>query len=135
MAARALYALNRFGEATGHADRVVEIWDAHGSTPLELGEALLISARMGPSGPTPTPLGPRRCGPLTSLNRSGPSHALALCYSTLCAQDVLQARFGAAATWSRRALELAPRVGASDVVAHAPDTGGWLRRRRATRRA
>jgi len=119
VAARALYALNRFGEATGHADRAVEIWDAHGSTPLELGEALLISARMRTLRADPAAARAKALRALDVLEPLGPSHALALCYSTLCAQDVLQARFGAAATWSRRALELAPRVGATDVVAHA----------------
>jgi predicted ATPase len=46
LAALALYARNQFGEAAEHADRAVELWDAAGSAPLELGEALLISARM-----------------------------------------------------------------------------------------
>jgi tetratricopeptide (TPR) repeat protein len=119
VAARALYALNRFGEATGHADRAVEIWDAHGSTLLELGEALLISARMRTLRADPDAARAKALRALDVLEPLGPSHALALCYSTLCAQDVLQARFGEAATWSRRALELAPRVGATDVVAHA----------------
>ena len=46
LAAKALYARNQFGEAAEHADRAVELWDASGSAPLELGEALLVSARM-----------------------------------------------------------------------------------------
>jgi DNA-binding CsgD family transcriptional regulator len=119
LAARALYALNRFGEAAEHADRAVEIWDAHESTPLELGEALLISARMSTLRADPAAGRAKALRALDVLEPLGPSHALALCYSILCSQDVLQARFGAAASWSQRALELAQRVGATDVVAHA----------------
>jgi tetratricopeptide (TPR) repeat protein len=119
LAARALYALNRFGEAAEHADRVVEIWDEHGATPLELGEALLISARMSTLRADPATGRAKALRALEVLEALGPSHPLALCYSTLGSQDTLQARFEAAASWSERALDLAQRIGSMDVVGHA----------------
>jgi DNA-binding CsgD family transcriptional regulator/tetratricopeptide (TPR) repeat protein len=127
LAARALYALNRFGEAAEDADRAVEIWDAQGSTPLEHGEALLISARISTLRADPAAGRVKALRALELLEPLGPSHALALCYSTLCAQDVLQARFGPSASWSRRALELAGQLGATDVVAHALGYRGLAR--------
>jgi DNA-binding CsgD family transcriptional regulator/tetratricopeptide (TPR) repeat protein len=119
LAARALYALNRFGEAAEHADRAVEIWDATGSASLELGEALLVSARMSTLVADPATARAKALRALDILEALGPSRALALCYSTLGSQDTLQARFDAAIGWSKRALDLAERIGSLDVVAHA----------------
>ena len=119
LAASALHALNRFGEAAEHADRAVEIWDASGSAPLELGEALLISARMSTLVADPTAAHVKALRALEVLEPLGPSRPLALCYSTLGAQDAVQAGFEAAASWSERALDLALMIGATDVAAHA----------------
>jgi DNA-binding CsgD family transcriptional regulator/tetratricopeptide (TPR) repeat protein len=119
LAASALHALNRFGEAAEHADRAVEIWLASGSAPLELGEALLISARMSTLVADPAAPRGKALHALEVLEPLGPSRPLALCYSTLGAQDAVQARFEAAASWSERALDLALTVGATDVAAHA----------------
>ena len=94
------YALNQFGEAAEHADRAVELWDAAGSAPLELGEALLISARMSTLRADPGDgQGQGRCGRSPSWRRTSPARALALAYSTLGSQDTLQARFDAAVGW------------------------------------
>jgi DNA-binding CsgD family transcriptional regulator len=119
VAASALHARNRFGEAAEHADRAVEIWDASGSAPHELGEALLISARMSTLVADPGAARVKALRALEVLEPLGPSRALALCYSTLGAQHAVSAGFEAAASWAERALDLAPTVGATDVAAHA----------------
>jgi DNA-binding CsgD family transcriptional regulator/tetratricopeptide (TPR) repeat protein len=118
-AAAALYALNRFGEAAEHADRAVELWDAAGSAPLELGESLLISARMSTLVADPASARAKALRALGILEALGPSRALALCYSTLSSQDTLQRRLEPAASWSARAVGLAERLGSMDVVSHA----------------
>jgi DNA-binding CsgD family transcriptional regulator/tetratricopeptide (TPR) repeat protein len=119
LAALALYARNQFGEAAGHADRAVAIWDERGSAPLELGEALLVSARMSTLTADPATARAKALRALDILEALGPSRALALCYSTLGAQDCLQARFEAAVGWLKRALDLAEALGSRDVVSHA----------------
>ena len=74
LAALALYARNQFGDAAEHADRAVELWDAAGSAPLELGEALLISARMSTLRADPDDgQGQGRCGPWASWRRTRPA--------------------------------------------------------------
>ncbi len=125
--AGALYAINRFGEAAEHADRAVEIWDASGSTPLELGEALLISARMSTLVADPDAARAKALRALDVLEPLGPSHALAMCYSALGAQDAVQARFEAAVSWLDRALELARPLGSTDVIARALSYRGIAR--------
>jgi tetratricopeptide (TPR) repeat protein len=87
LAAAALYALNRFGEAAHHADRAVDLWDASGSAPLELSKALLISARMSLFVADPGSARAKALRALEILEPFGPSRALALCYSSLGAQD------------------------------------------------
>jgi DNA-binding CsgD family transcriptional regulator/tetratricopeptide (TPR) repeat protein len=119
LAASALHALNRFGEAAEHADRAVEIWEASGAAPLELGEALLISARMSTLVADPAAARAKALRALEVLEPLGPSRPLALCYSTLGAQDAVQARFEVAASWSERAYDLAMMIDAADVAAHA----------------
>jgi DNA-binding CsgD family transcriptional regulator len=64
---------------------------------------------------------------LEILEALGPSRALALCYSTLGAQDCLQARLDQAAGWLKRALDLAERLGSRDVVSHALGYRGLAR--------
>jgi DNA-binding CsgD family transcriptional regulator/tetratricopeptide (TPR) repeat protein len=119
LAAAALYAINRFGEAAGHAERAVEIWEASGSAPLELGQALLISSRLATLRADPAAARGRALRALAILEPLGPSRPLALCYSTLGGQDAVQAGFEDAMVWSTRALDLATRLGGSDVAAHA----------------
>ncbi|HEV2892566.1 MAG TPA: helix-turn-helix transcriptional regulator, partial [Actinomycetota bacterium] len=119
LTALALYARNQFGEAAQHADRAVELWDTAGSAPLELGEALLISARMSTLRADPAAARAKALRALGILEAHPPSRALALCYSTLCSQDTMQARFDTALGWCKRALEVAERVGSLDVVSHA----------------
>jgi DNA-binding CsgD family transcriptional regulator/tetratricopeptide (TPR) repeat protein len=119
IAAWALYALNRFGEAAGHADQAVEIWEATGAASVELGQALLISARMDTLVADPASARAKALRALGILAPLGPSRQLALCYSTLGSQDALQARFEAAAGWSTRAVELARQLGGGEVISHA----------------
>jgi DNA-binding CsgD family transcriptional regulator/tetratricopeptide (TPR) repeat protein len=119
LAARAAYALNRFRDAAAHADRAVELWDAAGTTSLDLGEALLISSRMSTLLADPATARARAGRALAVLEPFGPTRQLALAHSTLGAQDALQARFDTAVSHVDTALKLARRTGADDVVAHA----------------
>ncbi|HZB51153.1 MAG TPA: AAA family ATPase, partial [Mycobacteriales bacterium] len=119
VAGRAAYALNRFGDAARHADHAVQLWDAAGTTPLGLGEALLISARMSTLLADPAAARAKATRALAVLEPLGPTRELALAHSTLGCQDTLQARFDAALSHLDTALALARQVGADDVVAHA----------------
>ena len=119
LAARAAYALNRFGDAARHADRAVALWDSAGTTPLGLGQALLISARMSTLLADPAAARAKAARALAVLEPLGPTRELALAHSTLGSQDTLQARFTEAVSRLDVALELARRTGADDVVAHA----------------
>ena len=119
VAAHALHALNRFGAAAAHADRAVQLWDTVGTTPLRLGDALLISARMSTLLADPVAARQKALRALDVLEPLGPSRALALAFSTLAAQDAVQSRFADAVAHAGRALALARETGALDVVAHA----------------
>lgn len=119
LAATALYAVNRFGEAAEHADRAVAIWESSSSAPAQLGQALLISARMATLMADPASARAKALRALAVLEPLGPSGSLALCYSTLGSQDAVRAGFEAAETWTTRAVELARRVGRTEVAAHA----------------
>ena len=98
---------------------MVELWDSAGTTSLGLGEALLISARMSTLLADPAAARTKAVRALEVLAPLGPSRELALAYGTLGSQDALQARFDAAMSTLDRALELARRTGAEDVVAYA----------------
>jgi DNA-binding CsgD family transcriptional regulator/tetratricopeptide (TPR) repeat protein len=119
LAARAAYALNRFGDAGRHADRAVELWDTAGMASTGLGEALLISARLSTLLADPAAARAKAVRALAVLEPLGPTRQLALAHSTIGAQDALQARFDDAVSRLDTALELARRTGAEDVVAHA----------------
>ena len=119
LAAFALYVLNQFGSAAEHAERATRMWEESGSAPLELGEALLISARMHTLIGEPDQARAKALRALDILEPMGPSRALALCYSTLGSQDAVQSRFEAAAALSQRALDLAHRTGSRDVTARS----------------
>jgi DNA-binding CsgD family transcriptional regulator/tetratricopeptide (TPR) repeat protein len=118
-AAQALNALNRFGEAAAQADRAVAIFDALGERPLELGEALLMLARL--STAIAEPLAARAAAEraLSILEPLGPTSQLARCYATLGSQDALLARFADAQVWCNRALDLAEAMQLPDVRARA----------------
>ncbi len=119
LAARASYALNRFGEAGDAADRAVAAWDSDGASPEELANALLLSARISTLLAQPIVGRGKALRAISILQPLGASHDLALGYSTLAAQDALRADFDGARTWSERALEVAYATGSDDVVSHA----------------
>jgi ATP/maltotriose-dependent transcriptional regulator MalT len=119
LAAHALYSLNRFGAAAEHADRAVEFWDAAGTTPLALGDALLISARMSTLLADPAAAWAKASRAVEILEPLGPSRALALAYSTLGSQDALQTRFESAVSRLDRAVAVARKTGSDDVLAYA----------------
>lgn len=119
LAAFALYAMNRFGAAAAHAERAARIWDRYGTAPLELGEALLSSARMHVLVAEPAAARAEALRALDILRPLGSSRTLALCLSTLGAQDAVQGRLDTAASWSQQAFELARQTGSADVAARA----------------
>ncbi len=119
VAAGALYSLNQFGAAAEHADRAVAIWDAAGSAPMALGEALLISARMNTLLAEPTVARAKAARAIRLMEPLGPSRGLALAYSTLGSQEALLAHFDEAIIWTDSALRIARATGADDAAAHA----------------
>jgi DNA-binding CsgD family transcriptional regulator/tetratricopeptide (TPR) repeat protein len=127
LAASALRALNRFGEATRHAERAVRLWDEAGAAPVELGEALLVLARLRTVMADPDAARVAALRARDVLEPLGPSRALALCYCALGGQDALTARNEAALTWSERALAVARRVGSAEAVARALGSRGIAR--------
>jgi DNA-binding CsgD family transcriptional regulator/tetratricopeptide (TPR) repeat protein len=127
LAASALRALNRFGDALEHAEQAVRLWDAAGATPLELGEALLVSARLSTVLANPEAARTAALRARQVLEPLGASRALALCYSTLGGQDALMARNEAAVSWSERALDMAYGVGSTEVIARALGSRGIAR--------
>jgi tetratricopeptide (TPR) repeat protein len=78
-----------------------------------------VSARLSTLMADPEAARAKAMRALGILEALGPSRALALCYSTLGSQDTLQARFEVAIGWSKRALDLAERIGSPEVVSHA----------------
>jgi DNA-binding CsgD family transcriptional regulator/tetratricopeptide (TPR) repeat protein/energy-coupling factor transporter ATP-binding protein EcfA2 len=119
LAAHALHALNRFGEAATHADHAVDVWKATEVPPPAQGHALLISARMSTLLAEPAAARYKAMQAIATLEPHGPSHDLALAYSTVAAQDTLRGHFIGAAEWSRRALAVAQLTNSDDVVSHA----------------
>jgi DNA-binding CsgD family transcriptional regulator/tetratricopeptide (TPR) repeat protein len=118
-AARALFALGRFGEAAEHADHAVVAWDSLGKQPVELGEALLISARLSTAIADPKAARLKAERALAVLEPLGPTRELALCYATLGSQDALQAQFRTAIDTCNAAIELAEGLGLLDVRSRA----------------
>jgi DNA-binding CsgD family transcriptional regulator/tetratricopeptide (TPR) repeat protein len=126
-AARALFALNRFGEAAEQADLAVAAWDDLGAQPVELGEALLISARLSTAVADPTAARMKAERALEVLEPLGPTRELALCYATLGSQDALHAEFRSAIERCDAAIELADSLALPDVRARAMGYRGIAR--------
>jgi DNA-binding CsgD family transcriptional regulator len=127
LAASALRALNRFGEAAEHAHTAVRLWDEAGAAPLELGEALLVASRLRTKMADPDGARATALRALAVLEPLGPGRALALCHSTLAGLEAVLARNDAAMAWAERALVVAERVGSADVVARALCSRGIAR--------
>jgi DNA-binding CsgD family transcriptional regulator/tetratricopeptide (TPR) repeat protein len=117
LAAYALYALNRFGEAAAHADQAVRAGAA--GPPLELGRALLLSSRMRTM--VGDPVAARDCAQraVAILEPLGESADLAHAYGQLGSLDAIEADSGCAAERCRRAVAGARAAGRVDVEAHA----------------
>jgi DNA-binding CsgD family transcriptional regulator/tetratricopeptide (TPR) repeat protein len=118
-AARALFALGWFGEAAEQADHAVDAWDSLGEQPVELGEALLISARLSTAIADPKAARLKAERALAVLEPLGPTRELALCYATLGSQDALQAQFHSAINRCNAAIDLADELGLPDVRSRA----------------
>jgi len=118
-AAVALHALNRFSEAVDHADRAVSAWDAAGSAPAALGEALLISARLSIVLGRPTQARAKAVRAVEILRPTGPSRALAFAYSSVAGQETMLGRFAEAGPWCDLAVAVARETDSQDVLAYA----------------
>jgi DNA-binding CsgD family transcriptional regulator/tetratricopeptide (TPR) repeat protein len=119
LAAHALYALNRFGEASAHAARAAQEWLALGRSPLELGDALLVCSRMHTMVGNPRQARAEIEQALSILEPFGPSPALAHAHGMMGNLDAIEANNTSAAQWCRRAVGEARAVGRSDIEAHA----------------
>jgi len=118
VAAAALYALNRFGEAVVHADEAVRARES-GGEPAATAEALLFSSRLSTLLADPVADRDKALRAVALLEPAGPSRVLALAYSALATQDTLRGRFAEAAGWSTRAIEMAAATGSDDVLSRA----------------
>jgi DNA-binding CsgD family transcriptional regulator/tetratricopeptide (TPR) repeat protein len=119
VAATALHALNRLGEAKEHADQAVGWWDATGAAPLELGEALVVSSRLNTSMGEPAAARAAALRAVEVLEPLGAGRALAMGYCTLAGQDVVLARYEPALRWAERALRAAAAAGGTQARARA----------------
>ncbi|WP_029137616.1 ATP-binding protein [Nakamurella lactea] len=127
LAAAAHYSSNEFSAAVGHADRAVDLLRDNGLQPLQLGEALLMSARIRTLLAEPRMARTLALQAVELLEPLGPSKALALGVAMLAAQDTVQARYADAADRVERAVQLARLVEAEDVVAYALNYRGVAR--------
>jgi DNA-binding CsgD family transcriptional regulator/tetratricopeptide (TPR) repeat protein len=116
VAAGALYALNRFGEAVVHADEAVRARESHGGDPAAIAEALLFSSRLSTLLADPVADRDKALRAVALLEPAGPSRVLALAYSALATQNTLRGRFAEAAGWSTQAIEMAAATGSDDVL-------------------
>ncbi|GIH15142.1 LuxR family transcriptional regulator [Rugosimonospora africana] len=126
-AAKALFAINRLAEAAGQADRAVAIWDRMGARPVELADALLISAGLSTSVGQPEAAAAKAERALGILETLGPGPELALCYSTLGAQHCLRGEFASSIAWCDRAIEVAGPLNLPDIRARGLGYRGLAR--------
>lgn len=118
LAAYALYALNRFGEAAGHADEAVRGWTADGA-PVQLGRALLLSSRMQTMIGDPVAARDLAERALAILAPLGESADLAHAYGQLGSLDAIEADCASAAERCGRAVTGARAARRVDVETHA----------------
>ena len=126
IATTAYYAMNDFGSASRHADRAVAMAGVR-SDPAELAEALLIAARLSTLRGRPKDSMATAVRALQLVEPLGPSRTLALAMATIGSQFVLRDHSTDGRDWCGRALELAEKVGAEDVVCYALVYRGFAR--------
>jgi DNA-binding CsgD family transcriptional regulator/tetratricopeptide (TPR) repeat protein len=126
-AARALFAINRLSEAAEQADRAVTIWDRMGARPVELADALLISAALSTSVGKPEAAAAKAERALGVLEPLGPGPELALCYSTLGSQHCVRGEFASSIIWCDRAIEVADPLNLPDIRARSLSYRGLAR--------
>jgi DNA-binding CsgD family transcriptional regulator/tetratricopeptide (TPR) repeat protein len=126
-AARALFAINRLSEAAGHADQAVTIWDRMGARPVELADALLISAALSTSVGKPSAAAAKAERALGVLEPLEPGPELALCYSTLGSQHCVRGEFASSIIWCDRAIEVADSLNLPEIRARALSYRGLAR--------
>ena len=119
LAAQALYALNRFGEAQVHAVAAVRRRLVAGTSPARTGQALLVSSRMHTMVGAPKQARAEIEQAMSILAPLGRSPALAHAYGMLGNLDAIEARGEQAAGWTARAIEDAQALECRDVEAHA----------------
>src|SRR6202007_1543763 len=90
LAARALYALGRFGSAAEHAGSAVRAWQRSGEEPLELGPVLLVSARMAMLNARPDEAGAAVAQALDALRPLGSSRPLGQAYAAMADLETLE---------------------------------------------
>jgi len=118
LAAQALYALNRFGEAQRHATLAVAKL-APDAPPLTVGQALLVSSRMNTMVGAPAMARAEIERAFSILEPLGSSPALAHAYGMMGNLEAIEANNEAAAQWCARALAEATPLGSRDVAALA----------------
>lgn len=119
LAAQALYALNRFGDAQAEASLAVHSWRTVGSAPTALGQALLVSSRMQTMVGAPGRARAQIAHALSILEPLGRSPALAHAYGMMGNLEAIEANGERAAQWCARALDDADAFGYREVSAHA----------------
>jgi DNA-binding CsgD family transcriptional regulator/tetratricopeptide (TPR) repeat protein len=118
LAGYALYALNRFGEAAAQASAAVSRWEAL-PQPVELGRALLLSARMQTMLGRPDAARAQASRALRVLEPAGTTPELAHAYGLMGNLDAIEADCAGAVDWCRRAAAAARELGRRDLEAHA----------------
>jgi DNA-binding CsgD family transcriptional regulator/tetratricopeptide (TPR) repeat protein len=119
LAARACYALSRFGEAARHAERAVGAWERMVDGPFDLGMVLLVSSRMHTMNGLPDHARAQIERAIALLTPFGPSRTLAYAYGMKGALETIEANCAEAVRWCRRSLAIADDLALADVTAHA----------------
>ncbi len=119
LAAYALYALTRFGEAAEHADEALRGWEAAGTDTVQLGRALLLASRMQTMVGDPVLAREHAVRALAILEPVGPGADLAHAYGQLGSLDAIEADCASAVRWCARAVAAARAADRPDVETHA----------------
>lgn len=117
LAAQALYALTRFGEASRHAETAVEL--SEGQSPSSIGRSLLTSSRMHTMTGEPALARAEIDRALLVLEPLGGGPVLAHACAMMGNLEAIESEWEQASAWSQRAIELADVSGSRDVEALA----------------